>query len=71
MQGLFHGPRLRELDAAHGGSVVEAQTAVVLSGSRWPSGLLADVAAVRASDFVLRSGCLDESLDLLVTARRP
>ncbi|TCK20802.1 class I SAM-dependent methyltransferase [Pseudonocardia endophytica] len=71
VQGLFHGPRLRELDAAHGGSIVEAQTAVVLSGSQWPPELLADVAAVRASDFVLLSTGLGESLDLLVTARRP
>ncbi len=71
VQGLFHGPRLRVLDDVHGGSLVEAQTAVVLSGSDWPSQLLADVAAVRASDFVLLAAGLGESLDLLVTARRP
>jgi SAM-dependent methyltransferase len=71
VRGLFHGPRLRALDAAHGGSLVAAQTAVVLSGSEWPEGLLADVAAVRASDFVLLSGGLGQSLDLLVSARRP
>ena len=70
-QGLFHGPRLRTLDAAHGGSVVQAQTAVVLSGAGWPEPLLSDVAAVRSTDFVLLSSRLGQSLDLLVTARRP
>ncbi|MDQ4116897.1 MAG: class I SAM-dependent methyltransferase [Actinomycetota bacterium] len=71
VQGLSHGPRLRALDRAHRGSVVDAQTAVVLSGSPWPPALLADVAAVRSCDFVLHSRELDRSLDLLVTARRP
>lgn len=71
VQGLFHGPRLREVDGRHGGSVVDAQTAVVLSGADWPPELLADVAAVRADDFVLAPHDLDRSLDLLVTARRP
>ena len=30
--GLHHGPRLRALDVAHGGSLVAAQTAAVLAG---------------------------------------
>src|SRR5262249_56594938 len=27
MSGLFHGPRLREMDARHGGSIIDAQIA--------------------------------------------
>jgi len=67
--GLHHGPRLRELDARHGGSLVDAQVAVVLGGGTWPADLLADVAAITAVDFVLTRDELDASLDLFVTAR--
>lgn len=73
VQGLHHGPRLRELDARHDG-LIEAQTALALSGQPWPQALAVDVAGVRCSDFVLRTGDqadLDASLDLLVTATRP
>ena len=38
--GLRHGPRLRALDAAHGGSLVDAQTVAALAGA-WPAELLA------------------------------
>ncbi len=77
--GLHHGPRLRALDAAHGGSLVAAQTAAVLAGA-WPEALLRDVAAVTTADFLLcpdrlrpdrRDLRLDASLDLVVTARTP
>ena len=71
VQGLHHGPRLRELDARHGGSLVDAQTAVVLGNGTWPADLLRDVASVTSEDFELRAGDLDASLDLLVLARRP
>jgi SAM-dependent methyltransferase len=67
--GLHHGPRLRELDARHGGSLVDAQVAVALAGGDWPADLLSDVAAVRTDDFVLGPDDLDASLDLLVLAR--
>lgn len=67
--GLHHGPRLRELDARHGGSLVDAQTAVVLGDGVWPAGLLRDVASVTCEDFALRGDDVDASLDLLVTAR--
>jgi SAM-dependent methyltransferase len=73
LAGVHHGPRLRELDARHGGSLVEAQLAAVTAaeaGGDWPPGLLADVAAVSTSDFVVRDGDLDESLDLLAVAVR-
>lgn len=69
--GLHHGPRLRALDARHGGSLVAAQTAVVLGDGVWPGALLRDVASVTTADFALRSDDVDASLDLLVTARRP
>ncbi len=66
--GLHHGPRLRELDAAHGGSIVDAQTAVVLGDGRWPAALLRDVSTVRCADFEL--GGVDGSLDLVALAVR-
>jgi SAM-dependent methyltransferase len=69
--GLHHGPRLRALDAAHGGSIVDAQTAVALGDGVWPEGLLAGVASVTCADFELRADDVDASLDLVVLARRP
>jgi SAM-dependent methyltransferase len=69
--GLHHGPGLRDVDARHGGSVIDAQIALALSGQAWPDQLAADVAGVTAEDFVLRADDLDASLDLLVTAVRP
>ena len=69
--GLHHGPGLRDVDARHGGSVIDAQIALALSGEPWPDQLAADVAGVTAGDFVLRADDLDASLDLLVTAVRP
>ncbi|MEQ3548872.1 methyltransferase domain-containing protein [Pseudonocardia nematodicida] len=70
VRGLHHGPRLRAMDDRHGG-LIEAQTALALSGAPWPSALAADVAAVRSDDFVLHDRDPDASLDLLVTATRP
>ncbi len=69
--GLHHGTRLRALDAAHGGSIVAAQTAVALGDGGWPKPLLADVASVTTADFALRADDVDASLDLLVTAVAP
>src|SRR6185312_9641246 len=64
-------PRLRALDAAHGGSLVAAQTAAVLAGV-WPAALLRDVAAVTTADFALHPDGpdhpVDASLDLIATA---
>ena len=69
--GLHHGPRLRALDAAHGGSLVAAQTTAVLAGV-WPAALLRDVAAVTTADFALHPDGpdhpVDASLDLIATA---
>ncbi|MFB9907946.1 methyltransferase domain-containing protein [Allokutzneria oryzae] len=69
--GLHHGPRLRELDAAHGGSIIDAQVKVVLGDGVWPPGLLRDIGSITASDFVLSPEDLDASLDLVAVAVRP
>lgn len=69
--GLHHGPALRALDDRHGGSVIDAQVALALSGAPWPDALAADVAAVTADDFDLRDDDPDASLDVLVSAVRP
>jgi SAM-dependent methyltransferase len=49
--GVFHGPRLREMDARHGGSIIDAQIARAVADAPWPRELLADVAAVTTADF--------------------
>lgn len=84
--GLFAGPRLAELDRryAEQGGFVAAQLAA--PPEHWPVELAADVAGISWRDFRigtdLLSGLgslddadglsgLDESLDLLVLARRP
>lgn len=74
MYGVFHGPRLVELDARHGGSIIEAQVVRALADAPWPEGLLADVAAVRCEDFEIVEESvrdIDDSLDLLAIAVRP
>ena len=70
MAGVHHGPRLRDLDRRHGGSIIDAQVRVALSGDGWPPRLLADVASVRTADFVVHDADLDASLDLLAVAVR-
>jgi SAM-dependent methyltransferase len=71
VHGLHHGPRLRALDARHGGSLVDAQVAVALAGGNWPDALKADVASVTVADFVLQAAEVDASLDLVAFASRP
>jgi SAM-dependent methyltransferase len=69
--GLHAGPRLAEFDARHGGFVA-AQLAE--PPDRWSERLRADVAAVGVDDFLIRAAdvhSVDESLDLVVLARRP
>ncbi len=53
MSGLFHGPRLAEMDARHGGSIIDAQIARAVADAPWTPELLADVAAVATDDFDL------------------
>lgn len=69
--GLHAGARLRELDTDHRGFVT-AQLAA--PPGRWSQRLRDDVAAVGAAHFAILAAdvhCVDESLDLVVLARRP
>src|SRR5882757_3088245 len=72
--GVFHGERLTELDARHGGSIIEAQIVRALADAPWPDDLLADIASVATGDFDLIEDTdrdIDESLDLVAIAVRP
>jgi SAM-dependent methyltransferase len=69
--GVRHGRALRALDAAWGGSFIDAQIDRALSGQAWPDELAADVAAVSTADFDIVGTDLDSSLDLLYTAVKP
>jgi SAM-dependent methyltransferase len=72
MLGVFHGARLTELDARHGGSIIDAQITRAVSGAPWPADLLADVASVTTDDFELTADRpVDEGLDLVAIAVRP
>jgi SAM-dependent methyltransferase len=76
MCGLFHGPRLQEMDARHGGSIIEAQIARAVADAPWSPELTADVAAVLTADFDIvensdTSRDIDDSLDLIAIAVRP
>jgi SAM-dependent methyltransferase len=82
ISGLFHGPRLREMDARHGGSIIDAQIARAMAAdpwAPWPPDLAADVAAVTTDDFdLIESGTgaatgqhIDDSLDLIAIAVAP
>jgi SAM-dependent methyltransferase len=69
--GLHAGDRLRALDADHDGFLA-AQLAA--APEQWSQRLRADVAAVGTGDFAILAAevhRVDESLDLLVLARRP
>jgi SAM-dependent methyltransferase len=65
--GLHAGPRLRALDARHGGSLVDAQLAT--PPADWPDALREDVAGIAAADFTLSAADVDASLDLVAVAR--
>jgi SAM-dependent methyltransferase len=72
--GVFHGPRLVEMDSRHGGSIIDAQIARAVADAPWDDALLADVAAVRCEDFEIVADDqrdIDDSLDLLAIAERP
>ena len=74
MSGLFHGPRLREMDARHGGSIIDAQIERAVAAAPWPPELIGDVAAVTTDDFeIVAAGHgreIDDSLDLIAVAVR-
>jgi SAM-dependent methyltransferase len=74
LRGVFHGPRLRQLDARHGGSIIDAQVTRAVTDASWPAELLADVAAVTTADFELLdadAADIDTALDLVAIAVRP
>jgi SAM-dependent methyltransferase len=74
MLGVFHGAGLVALDAKHGGSIIDAQIIRAVANAPWSADLLADVAAVRTSDFDLLDAGernIDDSLDLVAIAVRP
>jgi len=71
ISGLFHGPRLREMDARHGGSIIDTQIAHAVADTPWPPGLASDVAAVTTDDFDMVATDIDDSLDLIAIAVRP
>jgi SAM-dependent methyltransferase len=74
LSGVFHGPRLAEMDARHGGSIIDAQIARAVADAPWPAELLADVAAVTTADFdTIEADVrdIDDSLDLVAIAVRP
>jgi SAM-dependent methyltransferase len=74
MSGVFHGPRLTDMDARHGGSIIDAQIERAVTDAPWPPQLLADVAAVTAADFDIVGADnrnIDDSLDLVAIAVRP
>jgi SAM-dependent methyltransferase len=77
LSGVFHGPRLAEMDARHGGSIIDAQIARAVADAPWPAELLADVAAVTSADFDIVEAAtddeayhIDDSLDLIAIAVR-
>lgn len=71
MTGVHHGPRLRDLDAAHGGSFIDAQIDRALAGEPWPADLVRDVESITVDDFTLTETDIDASLDLVAIARKP
>lgn len=75
LHGLHHAESLRAVEKRHGGSIIDAQLAVVMGSlpgqATWPAKLLADVAAIRAEDFAVHGRNLDASLDLVAVAVRP
>jgi SAM-dependent methyltransferase len=68
MAGLRHGPRIAALDAEFGGSLIDAQVQVAVSGDPWPPSLLAAVTSITTADFVLEESEVDSSLDLVGVA---
>ena len=70
--GLHASDRLAELDGRYGGSFVDAQLRA--APDQWPDDLRADVASIGIEDFAVLAvdvHDVDESLDLVVLARRP
>ncbi|MBV9844418.1 MAG: class I SAM-dependent methyltransferase [Kutzneria sp.] len=71
LRGLRHGPKLRELDDRLGGSIIEAQVRLAVTGTPPAADLLTAVASVASEDFVITDEDLDGSLDLVAIAVAP
>ncbi len=81
LYGVYHGARLRDIDARHGGSIIDAQITRALADAPWPADLLADIASITIDDFDIvpdsvtdtdgDSRPIDDSLDLVAIAVRP
>src|SRR6202167_2188170 len=77
MGAEVHGRSLAEMDARHGGSIIDPQIARAVADAPWPDQLLADVAAVTAADFDIVEAAaepahhIDDSLDLVAIAVGP
>lgn len=72
--GVFHGARLTELDARHGGSIIDAQITRALADAPWSAALLADVESITTANFDILDAHdrnIDDSLDLVAIAVRP
>ncbi len=65
--GLWHGPRLRSWEDENG-SIVDAQIAG--DPDTWSPATATMVRDVTTSDFELTDGTLEDSLDLVISARR-
>ncbi len=68
MTGVHHGSRLKELDAKHGGSFINAQIDRALAGEPWPEDLTRDVEGITVDDFSISEPDIDDSLDLVAIA---
>jgi SAM-dependent methyltransferase len=68
MTGVHHGSRLKELDAKHGGSFINAQIDRALAGEPWPEDLTRDVEGITVNDFSISEPDIDDSLDLVAIA---
>jgi SAM-dependent methyltransferase len=68
MTGVHHGRRLKDLDAKHGGSFIDAQIDRALAGEPWPADLTRDVEGITVDDFTLAVPDIDASLDLVAIA---
>ncbi len=82
ISGLFHGPRLREMDARHGGSIIEAQIARAMAADpgrrgrpNWlptsPRSPIEDFDLVEAAVGAGTGHHIDDSLDLIAIAVAP
>jgi len=69
VRGLHADARLRDLDAAHGGSFAHAQLAA--PPEQWSDELAQQVVGVATDAFVTTTADPDAALDLVVVARRP